>query len=248
MHKGGSIVTFVSFDGLQVSIIIEKMSWGNSFCIRPNLAEYTTANETLTVQLSGPLVQWTTTLTAFKSYIPPYGSSNPAVLFEQQPNVQVVNGTFTITINNDELWSFSSLGGQSKGQYPTPPAPSDFPVPYSDTFESYNPESEAKYFADQTGTFEIYYNQQYNTNTMRQVVPTRPIEWCPQSRGPITLIGDSRFENTTVTVSVLIEGVGAAIVAARVARGGCEDSYQHGYFLSLGASRREACKSDASRE
>jgi galactosylceramidase len=236
LPKGGSVVSAVSFDGIQISIVVEKMSWANSFCIRPNVPEFSVYNETITFQLNGSLSQWTTTLYAWKSYIAPFGSGKQSVLFEQQPPISLVNGQFTVTINVDELWSFSSLSGQKKGQHPAPPAPSDFPVPYADSFDTYAPESEAKYFTDQTGTFAIYYNAQFNTNTMRQVVPTRPIEWCPQSRAPISLIGDSRFANTSVTIDVLIEGVGGAVVAARVARGGCEDSYQHGYFLSLGMS------------
>ena len=49
----------------------------------------------------------------------------------------------------------SVLFPSAAGVIPSPPASQPFPVPYSDDFNSYPVNSEARYFSDQPGAFEI---------------------------------------------------------------------------------------------
>jgi hypothetical protein len=49
----------------------------------------------------------------------------------------------------------STLTGQQKGSYPTPPIDLAFPTVYADNFENYTVGQEANYFMDQTGVWEV---------------------------------------------------------------------------------------------
>lgn len=53
LQFGGSYVTLQSVDKSDFTIVVEKMSRDHSPCVRPNLADYTTAAETVTFKLGG---------------------------------------------------------------------------------------------------------------------------------------------------------------------------------------------------
>jgi len=50
--------------------------------------------------------------------------------------VQPVNGTFTIELGVDEIYTLTTLSTGHKGSYPPPPPSKPFPLPYFDDFES----------------------------------------------------------------------------------------------------------------
>jgi len=152
-------------------------------------------------------------------------------------DISLQNGAFTLTLVPDSIYSITTTSGQSKGQVSNIPSPQIFPLPHSESFETYPVESEAKYFADQTGTFAIYLNSEKRSQTLRQVVVKAPIHWCGESSGPITFIGDASLEKYNVSVELYLEtGANAAdhtIVGGFVSGGGCAESYSNGYFLNF---------------
>jgi len=109
---------------------------------------------------------------------------------------------------------------------------------YFDSFESYAVNSEAQYFADQTGSFEIYQSNFNNnsTKTMRQSVPVNITTnaWCGASPNPVSIIGDLNMTNYFVGVDVLIETTGTAILGSRVqGPSGCSNTFLTGYYIQI---------------
>jgi hypothetical protein len=224
---GGSFVTLTNTSDF--AIIIEKMAWDHSQCIRPGLSEYDAVSEEVTFTLTA---EWAsiTTLYVWQTVFGWQGNQQTnSSFFQQLAPITVVNGSFTITVNPDELYTITTITTSTKADIPTPPASQPFPSPYSDDFESYNISSEAAFFADQAGSFEIV----LATNTthgkvMRQAVPSVPICWSGDF-APFTIIGDTQWSDTVVSAEVLIETTGAAYVGAR--SGGC--CVPGGLFLAV---------------
>jgi len=230
LPKGGSYVTLVppNSNG-DFSMIIETMTRDHSICVRPYLNDYTVTPQNVTFQLqgglkTGPLYVWYTHLSIF----------GENTYFE---NVNTINATsdgqFTLELDLDSIVTVSTLTGQQKGQHPTPPDSTRFPTTYSDDFESYKLYSEAKYFDDQTGSFEIQEGLG-GSLVMRQMVLEPTIYWCPESQGPISVVGPFTSATMTATISVYIEDEGAtAALAIKVQGGGCGNLYPGGYFLQI---------------
>lgn len=113
--------------------------------------------------------------------------------------------------------------GPQKGAFPSPPATKpSFPLPLSDDFNTYNESSEAHYFSDQIGAFEIHEDAEAKGNmVMRQMVPELPIGWSDHgSNGPMTLLGMREWQDINVEVSFRIptgsNQTAAGCVASRV--------------------------------
>jgi hypothetical protein len=97
-----------------------------------------------------------------------------------------------------------------------------FPVPYQDDFDKYPVASEAAYFADQSGSFEIVDTSSSRGKVMRQMATELPISWCGEAPYPFSLIGDARWQQPlNISVDVMIENVGTVFVALEVTRGSC---------------------------
>jgi len=160
-----------------------------------------------------------------------------STLFEKQADIIPVNGLFSLALQLDSLYTITTTTGQKKGSYPvTNPACSSFPIPYKDSFDTYSLESEARYFADQTGTFSIASSSISNSKVMRQVVKQSPIRWCDESQSPISLVGSNNLQYVEISVDFLIEeSGGSAIVGGRAPQGGCGNSYSKGYYLTITA-------------
>jgi hypothetical protein len=76
--------------------------------------------------------------------------------------------------------------------------------PSSDDFEGYALSSEAAYFSDMSGAFEIIDASAYGrSQAMQQVTPLPPIAWQRPNYAPHSIIGDSWF-NIATNVSVLL--------------------------------------------
>lgn len=189
LPQGGSYVTLVpdTFTG-DFSLIIETMSHDQSICIRPYLPPYNVYNQTVEFQLTGGLLQ-ASPLHVWYSHLSKQESES--VYFKELPDIYPVNNKFTLNLDVDSIWTISTTTGQKKGIYAPPPHPRSFPATYSDDFNSYQVDSEARYFADQTGVWEIALGPR--SKVMRQVVTQMPINWCDASSRPISLIGDSGF-------------------------------------------------------
>uniref|UniRef100_A0A672TTK7 Galactocerebrosidase n=1 Tax=Strigops habroptila TaxID=2489341 RepID=A0A672TTK7_STRHB len=104
------------------------------------------------------------------------------------------------------------------------------------SFVSNPPFSEAPNFADQTGVFEYFINASDpgdHVFTVRQVVVQRPITWASDADQTISLIGNFKWVNMTVTCDIYIEKQrdGGVFVAGRVDNGGIYVRRTKGVFF-----------------
>ena len=141
--------------------------------------------------------------------------------------VPVVGGQVTLQLQPYMLYTLSTLNS-SRGSHPTPPPPTRFPLPYSDTFDTHPLNSEAPYFFDQAGSWQVVEHPPNGTTpsgrVMRQAVLQPPVGWCGENPVPYAVLGDHAWMDLNVTVRVLIEaGGGEGWVATRVSDGGCVD-------------------------
>ncbi|KAG7226212.1 hypothetical protein INR49_002906 [Caranx melampygus] len=147
------------------------------------------------------------------------------------------NGSFTLNLAEDEVYTVTTITTGLKGSYPDPPPSARFPKVYKDDFNVRNPPfSEAPNFADQTGVFEYYINLTDpgpHTSTLRQVVTQRPITWATDADQTISVVGDYQWQNLTVSCDVFMESAktGGVFIAARVDKGGQSVRSTKGVFF-----------------
>ncbi|KAM9555784.1 galactocerebrosidase isoform 1-T1 [Guaruba guarouba] len=233
LEGGGSFVALT--DGLgNLTIIIETMTYNHSQCIRPPLPHFTVTPQRATFYLKGSFYM-VKTLQVWHSRLDfESGSSN---LFQQLHPVKVWKGSFSLDLNVDEVYTLTTLKTGQKCGYPEPPPPQPFPSNYKDDFNIRNPPfSEAPNFADQTGVFEYFINASDpgdHVFTLRQVVVQRPITWASDADQTISLIGNFKWVNMTVTCDIYIEKQrdGGVFVAGRVDNGGIYVRRTKGVFF-----------------
>ncbi|XP_019497908.1 PREDICTED: galactocerebrosidase isoform X1 [Hipposideros armiger] len=223
LEKGGSYVALTDGFG-NLTIIIETMSHRHSMCIRPILPYFNVSHQFATFVLKGsfskiPELQvWSTKL----------GKSSERFLFKQLDSLWLLdsNGSFTLELQEDELFTLTTLTSGSKGSYPLPPKSQPFPSIYKDDFNvDYPFFSEAPNFADQTGVFEYFMNIEdpgEHRFTLRQVLNQRPITWAADASNTISFIGDYNWSNMRIECDVYIETPkkGGVFIAGRVNKGG----------------------------
>ncbi len=145
--------------------------------------------------------------------------SNAAEQFVRQPDITPADGTFTITLDPQCIYSISTTTGQQKGTFPDVPAAKPFPLPYYETFDHY---ADAKsfgylphYTADIVGIFEIADRPDSKGKCMRQVIDKRAQSWAPEWM-PYTILGDQDWKDYEVSADILLESGGSAGVMGRV--------------------------------
>ncbi|XP_040831141.1 galactocerebrosidase isoform X2 [Ochotona curzoniae] len=241
LEKGGSYVALT--DGLgNLTLIVETMSHRNSQCIRPVLPYFNVSEQFATFALQGsfseiPELQvWYTKLGQ--------SSSQQTPLFKQLDSLWLLdsNGKFTLQLQEDELFTLTTLTTGRKGSHPLPPKSQPFPCSYMDDFDDDYPYfSEPPNFADQTGVFEYYTNIENSGEhrfTLRQVLNQRPVTWAADASNTISILGDYRWTNMTVKCDVYIETpeVGGVFIAGRVNKGGTLIRSAKGVFFWIFAS------------
>ncbi|NXE25864.1 GALC Galactocerebrosidase, partial [Ardeotis kori] len=222
LEGGGSFVALT--DGLgNLTIIIETMSHNHSQCIRPPLPHFSVTPQRATFHLKGSFYM-VETLQVWHSRLG-FESGNSS-LFQQLRPLKVLKGSFSLDLNEDEVYTLTTLKTGQKCGCPEPPPPEPFPSNYKDDFNIRNPPfSEAPNFADQTGVFEYFINASDpgdHVFTLRQVVVQRPITWASDADQTISLIGNFKWVNMTVTCDIYIEKQrdGGVFIAGRVDNGG----------------------------
>ncbi|XP_058511174.1 galactocerebrosidase isoform X2 [Ochotona princeps] len=241
LEKGGSYVALT--DGLgNLTLIVETMSHRNSQCIRPILPYFNVSRQFATFALQGsfseiPELQvWYTKLGK--------SSARERPLFKQLDSLWLLdsNGQFTLQLQEDELFTLTTLTTGRKGSHPLPPESQPFPCSYMDDFDDDYPYfSEPPNFADQTGVFEYYTNIENSGEhrfTLRQVLNQRPVTWAADAASTISILGDYRWTNMTVKCDVYIETpeVGGVFIAGRVNKGGTLIRSAKGVFFWIFAS------------
>ncbi|XP_023681126.1 galactocerebrosidase isoform X2 [Paramormyrops kingsleyae] len=220
--QGGSYVALTDGQG-NLTIVIETMSHNHSQCIRPPLPAFNVSAQTARFQLKGSFGS----LTSLQVWHSKFDfSTQNSTFFKKLAPTQLVDGSFTLDLDVDEVYTLTTITTGQKGVYPPPPPTAPFPKVYKDDFKVRNPPfTEAPNFADQTGVFEYFINLTDpgpHVFTLRQVVTQRPVTWASDADQTISVIGDHSWQNLTVTCDIFIETVktGGVFIAARVDQGG----------------------------
>uniref|UniRef100_UPI00398F6718 galactocerebrosidase isoform X3 n=1 Tax=Pristiophorus japonicus TaxID=55135 RepID=UPI00398F6718 len=222
LQKGGSYVALTDGKG-NITIIIETMTHDHSICIRPPLPPFNVIQQNVTFKLQGSFKQ-IKTLQVWHSKFD--FIKNSSKFFTQLSDIKLVNGSFSLYLDVDEIYTITTISTGNRGSFPQPPASQPFPKEYKDDFNvEIPPFSEAPNFADQTGVFEYFINYKdpgEHVFTLRQVVTQRPITWGSDADQAITVIGDYKWKDLKITCDVLIEtaNTGGVFIAGRVNKGG----------------------------
>ena len=203
---GGSYVTLVSpSDAARFTIVAEKLE---GRCLR--CAGQTTSDELVTFALSGGL-QAARTLQLWRT--------NLTHRFVSEGNVSVgADDTVSVAVGKDSVVTLSSwFNGQAK-VLPAIPADAPFPLPYADSFEGYKADAEAKYFADNGGSFQVAAAPAGGARAgmvLKQWVKhENGVNRWARNVDPISLIGNASWSDVSVSVAVLLGEGGAAPVPA----------------------------------
>ncbi|XP_054469504.1 galactocerebrosidase isoform X2 [Anoplopoma fimbria] len=233
LAQGGSYVALTDGKG-NLTVVIETMTHDHSVCIRPPLPSFNVTSQNATFQLKGSFAS-IKELQVWKSQF--NFKTKKSSFFEKLAPLKLLDGSFTLELAEDEVYTFTTITTGQKGSYPDSPPSARFPKVYEDHFNVRTPPfSEAPYFADQTGVFEYYINMTDpgpHVFTLRQVVTERPVTWVADADQTISVIGDYQWENLTVTCDVFMESVrtGGVFIAARVDKGGQSVRSAKGVFF-----------------
>ncbi|XP_012992911.3 galactocerebrosidase [Esox lucius] len=222
LTHGGSYVALTDSKG-NLTVVIETMTHDHSVCIRPPLPAFSVTPQNVSFKLNGSFAS-IRELQLWQSKFD--FKTQKHVFFKKLSPIKISYGSFSLSLDVDEVYTLTTINTGQKGTYPDPPPSAPFPKVYKDDFNIANPPfSEAPDFADQTGVFEYYINLTDpgpHVFTLRQVVTQMPITWATDADQTISVIGDYNWENLTVTCDVFMESVktGGVFIAARVDRGG----------------------------
>lgn len=218
LDNGGSYVSLTDPAGQHLTIIVETMDRDRSQCAHSSTIHYTTTNQTATFQLDNSFDH-------IKQLYVFYTDLNVVDVnqaFTYHGVLNVTGKKFQFQLPVGVLYTISTING-TKGSYNAPPS-MPFPLPYFDNFDQHRISSEAPYFSDQAGSWEVFEISDNHNKTMRQMVTEKPISWCEESAHPYSVIGNSTWERPlNVTVDVMIENTGMAFVALSVDKGGCSN-------------------------
>lgn len=158
--------------------------------------------------------------------------SNVREQFSRQPELNRLNGKFSLHLEADSIYSITTTTGQQKGNHGTPPEKRAFPFPYHEDFENYRPGDTPRFFSDQKGTFEVC-DKPGGGRGLTEIAPQEGILWYDNRLlKPHTLFGDKDWKDYAISADVWI-AAGDVEVGGRY---GHRDNL--GYRLMLGRDGR----------
>ena len=216
LSGGGNYAALASPDSNRFAIIAHAFRHDTSKCIRCDPPDWKVADtQTVSFQLRG--VAAGNVAHVWRSCTGWEYPSDKDGWFERQADATVsADGTFSVTIEADCMYTFTNVGGVTKPAVPTGvPGSKAFPLPYADDFDGMTVGAEAPFFGDQMGKFEtVSAGGGRSGNVTRQQLPLAPWPICNRGHSqPLSIIGDMFFEDLMVSADILIEtpGVGAAL-------------------------------------
>ena len=222
LSSGGTFVSLTDGRG-NLTIVIETMTDTVGRCVYDGAPIGPISTQEVTLRLTDEFAQLKV-LYVFHTSLDP---ANESYFIEEGP-IAPVNQSITLTILPNSLYTISTLRGR-KGSHGDPPPRGSLPFPYADNFDSYALSSQAKYLADQAGSFEVVQaSDPSRGRVVRQMAPGIPVVWCGQGEAAMaySLIGDHNgWRGVRAEVDVLIETAGTAGLGVAVSSGGCTGSW-----------------------
>lgn len=210
---GGSYVTLVDPTGsAHFTLVLEKLE---GRCLR--CAGQTTSSETVKLVLGGGLDKMAKAAGKLQLW-----RTNLTHRFINEGDVHIgIDDSIEVFVGKDSIVTVSSwYNGQAKVM-PQIPDDTPFMLPYSDNFDSYKVDSEARYFADNGGSFQIAAAPSLSLARGGSRSGMVMKQWVTNENGvnrwagnvpPISLIGNASWADVTVSVDVLVEKSGVAPV------------------------------------
>ena len=132
--------------------------------------------------------------------------SDASTQFVQIQDFALVDGTLSIALTANSIYSLTTTVGQTKGHHSIP-ADKSFPFPYAEDFESYAAGESPKYFSDQKGTFEVW-EEPGHGKCLKQIVPQEGHMWEYMKKvlKPYTVIGDQKWQDYALSADVQVKG------------------------------------------
>ncbi len=159
---------------------------------------------------------------------------DPSKWFQKVQEMIPVNGSFTINLEPNSIYSVTTTTGQRKGDTVPPPL-TQLAMPFVDDFSSYAVGKTPKYFSDQVGAFEIATAPTENKPFLCQVITKSGIIWgADATNQPYTLMGDSSWTNYQVEIDAFLVDSGEVRLYGRATFDGWgEDEQPESYFLRV---------------
>ncbi len=218
LNNGGSYVALTDPTSQQLTIIVETMKRNSSQCSWASSAFYNTTEQIATFQLDSSFAH----ITQFFVFFSDFNTYDVDQAFIYKGIITLNNGSFTLQLPVGVVFTISTING-TKGAHEAPPPTMPFPLPYQDNFDQYSTFSEAAFFADQSGSWQITDTSSSRGKIMRQMVTEIPISWCGEAPYPYSIIGDPKWQQPlNISTDVMIENVGTAFVAIGVSKGSCD--------------------------
>ena len=163
--------------------------------------------------------------------------SDATAQFVQQASIKPKNGSFSIELEPNSVYSISTTTGQQKGSFADIPVEKQFPFPYHETFDEYSSPKQFGYLphytADIASIFEIADRPDKSGKCLRQVISKNPQSWAPEWM-PYTIIGDEHWQDYEVSADLYLDSGGWAGVMGRVNHVGTGyGCVPKGYYLRL---------------
>jgi hypothetical protein len=157
----------------------------------------------------------------------------PATAMVHAQDITPSGGSYSLTVQPGYIYTLTTTSGQGRGTA-TGPTPAPLPLPYNDNFDGYATATEARYFSDMQGAYEIRpCAAGHGGQCLQQVAPVKPIEWQDDSDA-YGLIGDTGWSNYTVGVDVDLQQSGTVTVLGRAGTQNRPQSHQAAYELRIG--------------
>ena len=215
LTSGGTYVALTDGSG-QLTIVVEAMTKEISGCVHEDAPATNITGEYVSFQLTGDFAA-IDSLYVWQSQF----DQGATQWFQYRGQWALNNSQITINLQPNSLWTLTTMKG-SRGNHTNPPPPSPFPFPYTDSFDSHTLHSQAPYFTDQSGSFEVVAaDPERGGQVIRQMMPRLPVSWCGETPLAYSLMGSHDWRDVNITADVLIENNGTAFIAAAVTDGGC---------------------------
>jgi len=140
--------------------------------------------------------------------------TNAKINFEHVRDITPQNGSWSMRLDPDSLYTFSTTTGQHKGTAQPPPAAA-FPLPFAENFESTALGRSPRFFADQNGAFDVQPCAGRRGRCLGQVITEKPIPGGPMP-DPYTLVGSVDWSDYTASADALLEQPGQVSLLGRI--------------------------------
>ena len=215
LSSGGTYVALTDGQGA-LTIVVEAMTAEISGCVHEPAPSTNVTGEYVTFELTGEFAG-ITSLYVWQSQF----DQGPSQWFMYEGAWTINDSSITINLQPNTIWTLTTVKG-NKGNHTAPPSPAPFPFPYADNFDAHPLHSQAAYFTDQSGSFEVVAaDPSIGGNVLRQMMPQLPVSWCGETPLAYSVMGSHDWRDVNVTADVMIEANGTAFIAAAVTDGGC---------------------------